>query len=1073
MSIMNEEICPECGSALRGLPSEGLCPGCLLGGVLERAAFLDSAPQPDDPAALRRCGEYEILGLLARGGMGVVLRARKFGLSREVALKMIATADLAAPDEVRRFRLEAELIAQLDHPNIVPVYDLGEHDGRPFFVMKLAEGGTLLDRLPLTGPPSAAVEIMLKVARAVHFAHEHGVLHRDLKPANILLDASGEPLVSDFGLARLANNANASFATGTGVGTPAYMAPEQALGSHAVTTVSDVYGLGAVLYHLLTSRPPFTGSSALAVLRLAETTDPMDPAKLNASVDRDLATICLKCLEKKPIQRYRSAAALADDLERWQRGEPVMARRASMSERLWKWTKRRPALATLYFTGVLGLTTLAAVLVGGNILLRDERNHAQAQEGAAKLGTARAEASEQAMRLNVYSADMFLARRALDDGHLGVARQTLERHVPSAGSTDLRGYEWHALNRQCRGDDDIVLTGHSAAVLAVAWSPDGTRVATGGMDGLLKIWQVSDGSLLQELPNKLRLSKFGELTLLANLPLRSPETEALLIPGSGVSVDEVRMRASPSSVGELQALAWSPDGTLLATAGLGAYVRLWKTSDWSYQGFLPIKTCSQLAFTMDQQLVVAVAGSRTTGSHEIRLYDQTNLRRLRTWTGMAPNFALAGPARLLAHCAETGRVEIHDLATGTLKQSLNIQLGTSAMAMSGDGKLLAALHGRSGSLWQVDEGRLIAGFSSAAEGFQCLALSSDGSILAASGAAHIVQLFNGHDGSPLRSMRGHEDELLALAFSPNGKLLVSSSTDQTARLWSPVPTVQSRPEIPEVGKLIMGNPQGSALLANAKDGTVHCWNTAEKSMTSTPNDAHRVALHFSKDSDQFCTLQEKSGLLEWWHPDGTPAGPAIALPMPTGTVYASCASQGWIAMAPPKQPATLFDCHTGMQLRACPKTPLKISRLLSSPDGRWLVATEWPRNLILFDTTTGLWGSKRRITPGVAGPIVFSPDCKLLATSGSDNLVTVWEPESGQMLASLRGHKSEVKALAFTSDSRTLASSGNDGTIHLWHTPTWRELGPLHRGALCTSLVFTPQGLVAEEYDRRWLLLQK
>lgn len=1069
---MHAPICPDCGSALTGTLSEGLCPGCLLGGVLARAECLDPAPQPEDPAALRWCGEYEILGLLARGAMGVVLRARKVGLSREVALKMIATADLAAPDEVRRFRLEAEVIAQLDHPNIVPVYDMGEHDGRPFFVMKLAEGGTLLERLPLHGPPAAAVEIILKVARAVHFAHEHGVLHRDLKPANILLDAAGEPLVSDFGLARLAQSASASFATGTGVGTPAYMAPEQALGSHAVTTTSDVYGLGAVLYHLLTGQPPFTGSSALAVLRLAETTDPSDPGSLNAQVDRDLATICLKCLEKVPGQRYRSAMALADDLMRWQRGEPVLARRAGWSERLWKWAKRRPTLATLYFTGAVGVTTLATVLAMGNILLRDERNYAQSQEVIAKLGTARAEASEQAMRLNVYAADMFLARRALDDGHLGVARQTLARHAPAPGAVDLRGFEWYALDRQCRGDDDRVLAGHAAAVLALAWSPDGTRVATAGMDGLLKIWDPQAGTLVKELPDQPAQSKLGELAILSNLPLRSPETGALLVPGSGVSVDEMRMRARASSLGEIHALAWSPDGTMLATAGIGSYVRLWKTSNWSYLGFLPIKTCSQLAFTTEHQLVVSVTGSPAKGiTNEIRLYDLTNLKRLRTWTEVAPRFALAGAAHLLAVARDDGAVELHDLVSGTRQQSFNVQPGITALAISQDGRLLAALHGPNGTLWQVKDGRLVAGFSSAAEGFQCLALSADGSILAASGAGHVVQLFNGQDGTRLHSLRGHDDELLALAFSPDGKSLVSGSNDQSARLWSPEATSHRSPEIPVRGSYGACNSKGTLLLASASDGTVQCWQIDGKLICTTPPDAPRVVLGFSQDDTIFSTLQEKSGLLEWWHLDGSSAGPALPLPMPAGTAYVASASQGWIALAPPKRPVTLYDWQTGKLLRTLPLAPVRIARLHASPDGRWIGAMEWPRNLVLLDTTTGLWSEKRRITSGVAGPIVFSPDSSLLATSGNDNLVTVWEPTTGRMLASLRGHKSEVKALAFTADNHTLASSSTDGTIHLWHTRTWRELGPLHRGPLCTALVFTPQGLVADEYDRRWILI--
>ena len=822
---------------------------------------------------------------------------------------------------------------------------------------------------------------------------------------------------------------------------------------------SDVYGLGAVLYHLLTDVAPFSGPTPLAILRQAETVEPKDPRALKPTLDRDLVTICLKCLEKTPGKRYRSAAALADDLERWQRGEPVVARPATWTERLWKWTKRHPAKAALYFTASIGTAVLAVVLAVGNVLLREEKEYAQAKEADARRGTARAEASEEAMRQNVYAADLFLARRALEDGHLGVAREMLTRHQPAEGVKDLRGYEWYALERQCQGDDVRALTGHAAPVLAVAWSPDGKRVATGGGDGSLKIWQANDASLEKDLPDQPKLSKLGELGLLATLPLRSPEAAELLAPGSGVSVDEIRMRARPSSLGEVRVLAWSPDGGMLATAGLGSYVRIWKTTDWSFQGFLPTKTCTQLAFTKEGQLIVALSGSvATKGIPEVRMYDVATLQRQQTWTDVVPCFALAQNVGWLAVAKKDGVVEVVELATSSVKHTLKLNEGITRLAIAANGERLAALHGHTGTLWQVVEHRLVAGFGSAGEVFQCLAMTANGDKFAASGAGHIIQLFSGRDGASLWSMRGHDDELLSLEFSPDSRLLATGSNDHTARLWSAEKPHHQVLEIAEGGKLVASDVSGNALLAE-RDGAVRCWDAQGKLLGATPSDASRVALAFDPQNGNFATLQEKSGTLEWWNKDGSQAGEAVKLPVVDGGFHEECAARGWIAISGARGPVQLFDWHQGKLLREFPAPSFKMSRMLVSPDGRWIVAVQWPRTLALLDTETGKWNEQHKLAVGTVGPIVFSPDGRFLATSGSDNLVSVWDPLTWKLLAALRGHKTEVKALGFTVDGRTLASSSSDGTVHLWHTPTWRELGVLHRGPLCSGLLFTPREL--------------
>jgi len=391
-------VCRKCGSEIFADAPEGLCTACLFETGLDLFADAPVAgvgdPCPDDgvPSSYGKkkpdrtntfanFGDYELMEVIGRGGQGVVYRARQKSLNRTVALKVIGLGHWATEAHLKRFRREAEAAASLDHSGIIPIYEVGERDGSCYFSMKLVEGGELdqvAKREPM--PIRQAVELIAKVAHTVHYAHEHGILHRDIKPGNILLDQKGEPHLTDFGLARLVETESTVTRTLEVLGTPSYMAPEQAVGNNAqLTNATDVYGLGAVFYQLLTGHPPFAGGTTYETIKLLLDSEPRQPRLWNPKIDRDLSTICLKCLEKDPKRRYASTLALAEDLERWLKHEPILARHTGILTRGKKWVRRNPTSALL----AASLVALAAA--AGWIISKSDLIHHPLTTGIAVL----------------------------------------------------------------------------------------------------------------------------------------------------------------------------------------------------------------------------------------------------------------------------------------------------------------------------------------------------------------------------------------------------------------------------------------------------------------------------------------------------------------------------------------------------------------------------------------------------------------------------------------------------------------------------------------------------------------
>jgi tRNA A-37 threonylcarbamoyl transferase component Bud32 len=480
----------------------------------EPAATLDSDSASDTAtpplATIRYFGDYELLEEIARGGMGVVYKARQASLNRTVALKMILAGQLASEEDVQRFHAEAEAAANLDHPGIVPIYEVGIHNGQHYFSMGYVEGNSLAARIvdgPL--PPREAAEATQRVAEAVAYAHAHGVIHRDLKPANVLLDKHGHPRVTDFGLAKRVQADSDMTRSGQILGTPSSMPPEQASGKiTAIKETADVYALGAILYALLTGRPPFQADNQLDTLMQVLEREPVGPQALNPKIPKDLETICLKCLEKEPSKRYESATEVTQELQCFLEGRPIKARPIGPVRRAVRWCRRKPVVATL-------LALLAAsMVIGTSVSLFWARRaeikaneatanatragkaekRANREAATAKANEATAKANEMMARRHFYAGQMNLAQRAFEDGRLERAKTFLSSQTPeNTGGVDLRGFEWYLMWQKAH-PELRTFEGWSFAT----FNQDGRFVATRGMRERgfhVVVWDTRDGEL--------------------------------------------------------------------------------------------------------------------------------------------------------------------------------------------------------------------------------------------------------------------------------------------------------------------------------------------------------------------------------------------------------------------------------------------------------------------------------------------------------------------------------------------------------------------------------------------------
>ncbi|HXJ56645.1 MAG TPA: serine/threonine-protein kinase [Verrucomicrobiae bacterium] len=1103
--------CPECGAELTNAAFEGLCPACMVRVVRQMntseagrgpptsapASSSRTTPHATRPPILHYFGDYELLEEIARGGMGVVFRARQVSLNRTVALKMILAGKLASPALVLRFHTEAEAAANLTHPHIVAIHEVGEQEGQHYFTMDYVGGQSLAERVrqgPM--PLRQAARCVQTIAGAIHYAHLRGVLHRDLKPSNILLDAEGQPHVTDFGLAKLVEQESSLTQSEAILGTPSYMAPEQAAGeSKQLTIAADIYSLGAILYELLSGQPPFRASTAVETMRRVMEQEPVPPSRVTNrqkeegimqngsgrggwklfrssffilhSSFTDLDTICLKCLRKDPDARYQSAEALAQDLGRWQNGEPIHARPVGRAEKLWRWCRRKPALASFAVA-----TTLLLLAVGVGSPIAAYRINQERQ---------RAERGELDARQKAYASDMNLAHQAVQEDDFYHALPLLDRHRPKGKSeirnpkseTDLRGWEWRYLWRQCQGEERFILGEHTNGATAVGMLADGKTVFSAGRDKLVRLWDLDSRRQVGLLPHTEEVIGAATSTngrWLATVTTKYDEgqpivlwdlaTQKIAATLSTVTTNFTNFWMRPGSI------TFSPDNQWLAVGTVFGGLRLWDVKAPTEVTNLP-----SIGDGWTGPLGVAFSPEgRTLAYNEneygaILLWDvarRSVVGRLPGHQGFVITLAFSPDGQTLASGSDDRTARLWKLAPGVRPSSgAATSAGQQAQELSrtrNDVGFAAAEDGR--TLWR--EGFA---FTNRSGRFTSLAFSPDGRALAMSGeggAGRVIRVVDVETGNQQAKLRGHLKDITSLAFAPDGQTLLSASDDGTIRVWDVVPRAKEKSAHPF-----------------ARNWISTAWRSYGPALCLSPDGRHLLAVYANQTFSVWDTLRLAEGER---HP----------LPF-TNTTFATVAPGGRLAAFGSRSgELMLWAAETTSQARFFPRPETNnIHRLVFSLDGHYLAAgydtkTRLQMSVGKLRRTLRVWdvdtGRERHVfdTDGeFPVSLTFSADGKALMAGFSRGPVKLWQLEGPGGAATLLGHSGWVSGLALlpacvaeagnpatgktsparrTPDGQTLISAASD--IRFWDVGTRHEnalkLSPRAGGYDCLAL--SPDG---------------
>ncbi|MGE3309757.1 MAG: protein kinase, partial [Limisphaerales bacterium] len=983
--------CRDCGLELPAHAPGGHCPQCLLALALPPSEADGDEPglQGSSARMKRMLGDYELVEEIAHGGMGVVWKARQLGLDRFVALKTLHAGSLVSAQARLRFRLEVEAVARLNHPNIIALFETAEWEGVHYYTMRLVEGGTLADLLADKSrrpPLREVVALLVKVTRAVQYAHQRGILHRDLKPSNILLDSGHEPLVADFGLARSLLDHSELTQTGTILGSPHYMAPEQAAGDPGqVSTAADIYALGAILYEIVAGHPPFDGGTPLEVLERARSVEPPAPGSRvstrsieSRSMSRDLDTIALKCLRKEPSARYGSARDLADELERWLQGRPIEARRMGPAERFGRWCRREPILA-----GAAAVTVLLVLAILGGGILHVWRIDQARRQIASQAGALR----QQNIQIRLREVEGLFAADEAPQAVAVLAGLVRENPSHTVAVTRLVS----ALATRTFGSPLAAPVPYSGDALGIHWRSDSNRIVVVGSDGLVRQWDGSD---------------LGELN----------ETIAV---GEGV-----------------RAVVFDADGTRLVVG------RQSKAECWDLVSGRRVQTLdhggavTRLGYSFDR---TAVASADETA--RARVWSAEAGKPLGPWVSTGEEIlevhCTGQSGRLLATLTTGRRLQIWDAVTGGLHWEFRGRTGEPMLvALSPDGSLLAIADGPILTLRESLTGAE-RGPESTHEGPAVL-LEFDPTgrtvVTATEGlAGHHLHLTPVRVGERVPATIEYRQRIRCLAFSRDGERIAVGSDDRTARIWS-MNEGRAESEFLQHSRgvhWVAFGGDGDVLLTATFASTLGAWRLAE---SVAPDEFELgqpvISAAFDATGNRLALggREGRVGLWMWaetWN--------AVRVPGHQGPVW-------WVEFSPDGRRlvaaggdgvARLSDPGAGTTRELRHDDWSWVMRARFDGSGSRVVTASHDRSARIWDAESGRL-IRTLVHPVDVNDASFSPDGRFVVTRGKDPVARLWDAGDGRLLSEVMTHSSWVDVSHFTPNGQWLVTASRDATLKYW-----------------------------------------